>query len=270
MNIYNYIKKNDYERYLCSIFVSASMREDLLVLYAFNQEIAKIPEMTSEAHLSLIRLKWWEEAVVDIYKGVSRSNYIVESLSKIIKKYNLPYELFKNIFTGRSMDCQRLDIQTKKELYDYLDMTSSSLNKLAIHILGTKNNKDYEYAQYLGRAYALTGVLRTIRYLRHNNKMLCIPAEYIDRYNLTRNEFVCNKYPDKIKLIVNDVLNLVDENMLHIDNKNIECKNIFLMQAIVNQFRSRVTKLNYDIFEPKSDVNYFLALCRMLKLHLWR
>ena len=46
------VRRLDRERYLCALFAPAAAREDLLALYAFNLELARIPELVREQILA--------------------------------------------------------------------------------------------------------------------------------------------------------------------------------------------------------------------------
>lgn len=42
------VRRLDRDRYLCSLFAPEEARDDLFALYAFNLEVARIPETVSE------------------------------------------------------------------------------------------------------------------------------------------------------------------------------------------------------------------------------
>jgi len=58
-----FVRRHDPDRFLTALFAPADRRVTLLALYAFNHELARAREVTSEPVLALIRLQWWREVV---------------------------------------------------------------------------------------------------------------------------------------------------------------------------------------------------------------
>src|SRR5208282_2357723 len=57
------VRRHDPDRFLCALFAPADRRETLFLLYAFNHELARAREATSQPTLTLIRLQWWREVI---------------------------------------------------------------------------------------------------------------------------------------------------------------------------------------------------------------
>ena len=56
-------RSGDPDRALAALFAPRETRADLLALYAFNVELARIAEQVTEPELGAIRLQWWREAL---------------------------------------------------------------------------------------------------------------------------------------------------------------------------------------------------------------
>ena len=63
------VRRHDYDRYLCALLAPAQAREAVLVLTAFNLELARVCEMVSEPLIGEIRLQWWRDALDGIFAG---------------------------------------------------------------------------------------------------------------------------------------------------------------------------------------------------------
>ncbi len=59
-------KTNDYERYLCSLFVDANARQQICLSIVFAAEVMRIPAIISDEMVGLVRLKWWCEQLQQI------------------------------------------------------------------------------------------------------------------------------------------------------------------------------------------------------------
>ena len=56
------VREHDRDRFRTVLFAPADRRDALFALYAFNFEVARIPETVSQPMLGQIRLKWWMDA----------------------------------------------------------------------------------------------------------------------------------------------------------------------------------------------------------------
>ena len=74
----DYVRRNDKDRFLCSLFAIPTAREALFTLYAFNQEVSKTREMVSDTMLGHIRLQWWRDTLTEISQGKIRKHEVVE------------------------------------------------------------------------------------------------------------------------------------------------------------------------------------------------
>ena len=57
------VRKTDRVRYYSTLFARQEIRSDLLALYGFAAEIARIPDQVTEPSLGEIRLRWWRDAL---------------------------------------------------------------------------------------------------------------------------------------------------------------------------------------------------------------
>ena len=54
------VQRSDVESFLCLPFVPAKMRPSVLAVRAFNVEVAKAADKTSDVRIAEMRLKWWK------------------------------------------------------------------------------------------------------------------------------------------------------------------------------------------------------------------
>ena len=89
------LKKHDFEKFLCTLFVSAEHRVSVQATLLFAHEIFKIPHVTTDDMTALIRYKWWHEAVGEIYDGKNlREHYLILPLKNAAAKYDITRKLF--------------------------------------------------------------------------------------------------------------------------------------------------------------------------------
>lgn len=157
------VRRFDQDRYLTALFAPEKARRGLAALYAFNLEIARIPEATTEPLIGEIRLEWWREAIAGAYAGAPRQHAVVACLAEAIHAHGLTRAHFDRLLDARSFDQERTAPASLEELKAYAEATSSGLVRLVLEILGVGENEAAEKAaRGIGIAWALTGLLRAV------------------------------------------------------------------------------------------------------------
>lgn len=84
----------DPDRWLSSRFIAdREARADVVALYAFDHELARAPELASNALLAEIRLTWWREVLDQIYGGQPvRRHEVAKALALAVERRALPRE----------------------------------------------------------------------------------------------------------------------------------------------------------------------------------
>ena len=63
------VERGDPERWRSAMTAPPAARAGLMALYAFSLEIARVAWVASEPMLAEIRLRWWLDALDEIYAG---------------------------------------------------------------------------------------------------------------------------------------------------------------------------------------------------------
>ncbi len=168
------LRQLDRDRFLAALAAPADLRADLMVLYAFNSEVARVREAVSEPMLGLIRLQWWLEAIDEIFAGKPRRHAVVTPLAELVRRRGLSPAPFHRLIAARERDLDADPPQAIADLEAYAAATSGSLVELALEICGIGlRPRETAMAQHVGTAYALTGLLRaTLFHAREKRLML--------------------------------------------------------------------------------------------------
>ncbi|NOX39165.1 MAG: squalene/phytoene synthase family protein, partial [Alphaproteobacteria bacterium] len=63
------VQRGDPDRFMSAMTAPPHLRGRLMVLYAFNLEIARAAWVTSEPMIAEMRLQWWLDMVTEIREG---------------------------------------------------------------------------------------------------------------------------------------------------------------------------------------------------------
>lgn len=152
------LQAQDEDRYLASVFAAPSTRAGLHALYAFNYEIARIAEATSESLIGEMKLTWWRDAVEDLYLDPARirRHDVTEALALII--HHLPKAELLSLVAARVDDVSARPFEDLDDILAYVDASATALMRLALRACGAELDEDQ--LRSAGRAWGLTGLLR--------------------------------------------------------------------------------------------------------------
>lgn len=168
------LKSVDPDRYRAALFADKKQRAQLMTLYAFHAELAKVPEIVSETMLGEIRYQWWRDAIAEIYTQVEagaqkavRSHEVVTPLAEVLKACDMPRFWVDKLIDGRARDLDPQPFANIEAARNYCAQTSGVLMQMAVHSLGGDAD---EGALAAGEAWGLTGLARSWSY--YTNGML--------------------------------------------------------------------------------------------------
>ncbi len=152
------LQRADPDRRLAALFAPAAVSARLFALYAFNHEIARIADATSESLIGEMKLTWWREAVADLYGEVPkvRRHNVTEALAPLT--HLLPQAEMLDLIDARFDDIAAAPHADLEALIDYVDRTSVRLVRLALIL--TEGDLPGAQVSDAGRAWGLTGLLR--------------------------------------------------------------------------------------------------------------
>jgi phytoene synthase len=153
------VRRADPDRWLASRFIGdPAARADVIALYAFNHELARIAETVREPLMGEIRLTWWREALDEIFAGgTPRRHPVVDALTEAVRRRNLSRAPLEAMIEARFSDLEPDALAEDAALDGYLDATAGALMALAIAIVAGVEAHGVRPA---ARAWGLAGLLR--------------------------------------------------------------------------------------------------------------
>lgn len=212
------VRRHDHDRYLTALFAPGSARQHLIALYAFNLEVAKIPEVVSEPMLGQIRLQWWRESIEGIYAGHPRRHEVVTPLAQAVEACGLTRAHFDRLIDAREADLASDPLGSLEELEAYAEATSSTLVWLVLEILGATDRPAQEAGRHLGVAWALTGLLRALPF--HARARRCyLPGDLCRRAGLSLADLYRLQSTPALATVVQEVAALANEHLLQLRDR---------------------------------------------------
>jgi len=170
------VRRHDPDRFLATLFAPPAKRGALLALIAFNHELARAREATSEPHLALIRLQWWRDTI----EGEARRHEVATPLRAGLDTGLLHRGDLLAMIDAREAEAEPA-IETLDAWLDYLRGTAGGLAVASGRLLGAP---EPEALRPFGTAYGIAGVLRSVPLLARQQRCL-LPRDVLATHGLS-------------------------------------------------------------------------------------
>lgn len=168
------VRRADPDRFLTALFAPPDRREALFTLYAFNNELARARESTSQPMLAMIRLQWWREVV----EGAVRSHEVATPLTALLQAGALDQAETMAMIDAREAELDTID--TIADWRAYVLASAGGLAAAAGRLLGAS---DLSRLRALGAAYGVAGILRSVPALARAGRTL-LPTDVLAAHGL--------------------------------------------------------------------------------------
>ncbi|EJL33428.1 phytoene/squalene synthetase [Caulobacter sp. AP07] len=150
------VRRVDPDRWLASRFVAdPKARADVVALYAFNYELARVAGGVSNALMGEIRLTWWREAMEEVAaRRPPRKHPTVEAVAAA----GYPPSALAEMAEARMADLDGAPFATEAQVLAYVDATAGAVMMLAAWRLDPE--ADLHAVKSAARAYGLAGLWR--------------------------------------------------------------------------------------------------------------
>jgi len=206
------VRQVDHDRFLTCLFAPAEVREDLFALYAFNHEIAKVPEIVTEPMAGQIRIQWWREGLDDIYAGTPRRHEVAEALAGAVKRHGLTRRAFDRLLDARESDLDDEPPATLDQLTDYAGETSATLVQLALEVVGARDDASMRAGHHVGVAWALAGIARAVPFHAAQRRLM-LPGNLTWQAGLDVHDLFELREPAAVRPVVRDVAQRATEHL---------------------------------------------------------
>lgn len=172
------VRQHDPDRFLAALFAPEHHRETLLVLCAFNHELARAREVASQPMLALIRLQWWREVV----QGERRRHEVAGPLGAAIDAGALQVDDLMAMIDAREVECDDT-VPDLAAWHRYLAGSAGGLAVAAGRVLGA-DEALLDRLRALGAAYGVAGQIASVTTLAHQHRCM-LPADILGAEGLT-------------------------------------------------------------------------------------
>jgi phytoene/squalene synthetase len=155
------VERGDPDRFAAVMAAPVQARPVLLVLYAFNLEVARAPWVTKEPMIAEMRLQWWRDVLAEAEAGKRRAHEVAGPLADLIAARGLDVAVLDRLVEARRWDVYTDPFEDAAAFEAYLDDTAAGLMWAAAQALGA-GPADEAAVRGLGWATGLANYLRAV------------------------------------------------------------------------------------------------------------
>jgi phytoene synthase len=155
------VRTRDKARWIACLNAPEPIREDLLTLHAFDLELARARDVTSQPLLAEIRLTWWQKTIDQVYAGLApRAHEVAKPLADVIQRHDLSKDLFDRLIAARIEDAEEAAPESLAVLVDRAGDLGAPFIAICAELMSDDDVTDA--AIQAGTAVGLVSMVRAI------------------------------------------------------------------------------------------------------------
>ena len=261
------VQANDRDRFLSLLLAPEEKRPALVALYAFNLEIARIPETVTEPMMGMIRLQWWREVLEGLDAGETRGHHAAIALAEARRHVALPLAGLIALIDARERDLDEEPLDNMADLESYVAATSSAVMSLAAGVLGGEGAAEAhrEVVEEAGRAFGLTGLMRAIPVKAAQGHVM-LPVDLMRRHDLDPHGILHGRTSDALRTAMAEIGAVARAHLAAARLKSVskEILPALLPASLCDRYLDIMLADGFDPFRDPTEVAVFRRQLRLL------
>lgn len=253
------VEKNKRSNFYYSfLLLPKPKREAINIVYAWCRVADDIVDDEGSVSAKRIRLLQWAKEFEHGLSGNSRYQ-LVNKLSMIISRFNIPHHHFNELIKGMEMDLVKTRYETFDDLKLYCYRVASTVGLICTEIFGYKHEEAKIYAENLGLALQLTNILRDVAADAKKGRIY-LPQRDMDYFGYSEEELLAGKYNIKFKRMMafqaERARSYFAEAIKHLsaDDRPLFIAAL-IMQEIYFRLLQDIEKAEYNVFPRRIKVS---------------
>ncbi|MBN4079323.1 squalene synthase HpnC [Beggiatoa alba] len=208
--------RDHYENFpVASFILPKRLRQPISVIYAFARtadDFADEGDWDNETRLT--KLKQYDDYLDAINNNESIDHPIFIALADVIKKHNLPLQLFHDLITAFRLDVTKTRFTDINEVWDYCRYSANPVGRLLLHLMGTDTPKNLEHSDAICSALQLINFLQDIEQDFTENNRIYLPQADLKRFAVSEQHFRDKRSDGAFAQLIQQQIKYAREKML--------------------------------------------------------
>ncbi|XP_076666551.1 NADH dehydrogenase (ubiquinone) complex I, assembly factor 6 homolog sicily [Andrena cerasifolii] len=248
------VRKHDYENFLCTLLLPRETRTAAFAIRAFNVEVAQIQDQVHEQKIGEMRLRFWTDAINNVYKGNPPRSPVTLELHRILPKHSLSKHYFKRLIDVRLERLNNCLFSDTSAIEKYAEYSTSSVYYLILEAHGVTNIDADHAASHMGKAHGIVNLIRSIPY-NAKRRVNMLPQDILLKYGVSTEAVFQREASKDLQDAIYDVASC---GKVHLDAA-ISLKNkvkkevglIFLPIVCLENYLNELRKADFNIFDSR-------------------
>ncbi|XP_075992449.1 NADH dehydrogenase (ubiquinone) complex I, assembly factor 6 homolog sicily isoform X2 [Anticarsia gemmatalis] len=235
--------------------MTKSLRSPAFVVRAFNVEIARIQDQTTDSQTAAFRLQFWNDTLKTMYKSEQTlekipANPIAQELFKVCCCYGLQKRQLEKLITSRSNLLKTKHFRSLEDIEKYADDSVSTIYHLILNVAGVANVHADHVASHLGKAQGIANILRSV-HVSSLHKMVSLPMDILMKYQISQENVLRGTDSENMRNVAFEVASRANSHLQKAKSIDVpkSAKQIFLPAVAVEQYLTKLQKCNFDVFD---------------------
>ncbi|KAJ2953724.1 hypothetical protein O0L34_g1347 [Tuta absoluta] len=253
----NIVRQHDYENFLATLLLTNAIRSPALVIRAFNVEVARIQDQTSDVQTAEFRHQFWLDAIKSIYKKDQSlqnvpANPVTQELFKICTCYGLPKRYLERLITSRRFLLKTKYFNTLEDIEKYAEDSVSPIYYLLLSIGNIKDVHADHAASHLGKAQGLANILRSV-HVSNQHKMVSLPMDILMRNKVSQEMVLRGIDSADMQNVIFEVASRANSHLEKARKIEVPklANQIFLPAIAVDTYLKHLQKANFNAFDKR-------------------
>lgn len=168
------VHDSDNERFLDIMAMPLAFRPQVFACYALHYEIAKIPYVTKEPMLAMMRMQWWRDALESTQGGVTENHPIIIALAHDMNAHTLAQ--CDRMMTARHWDIEQDHFDSFDAQAQYISDSFGALYNL----IGQITNLDPTTCERYGNIIGLWRLLHSAQNMKNANETFALAPQDVN------------------------------------------------------------------------------------------
>lgn len=211
-----HMARSHYENFpVASVFLPKHLREPISVIYAFARTADDFADEGDA--LPTVRLAQLNTYVnyLDMLKlGATVDNPIFIALDDVIKKHDLPLELFYDLLTAFSMDVTQRRYASQAEILHYCRYSANPVGRLLLHLYKLATPVNVAQSDAVCSALQIINFLQDITQDYHEQGRIYFPQDDMARFGVSEEHIRTAHTDTAMRALMNHVIERTRQMML--------------------------------------------------------
>jgi squalene synthase HpnC len=175
-----------YENFpVASILLPRRLRYPISIIYAFARQADDIADEGSAADAErLQQLQSYRDQLDLIEQGVEPSGALFRDLAGIIRQYELPPKLFRDLLEAFSQDVEKKRYADFGELMGYCRRSANPIGRLLLHLYGEADARNLAYSDAICSSLQIINFLQDVA-IDYQKGRIYLPQDEMEKYHVT-------------------------------------------------------------------------------------